>query len=109
MLMTKHIFFVHTGRDNYHHIIVTRLCDGVQKYFFQCNGSQLGIEKFLSSMTDELTEGYFPRAGKKGADTDNWKFLGDNPNRLDAEHLARLNLNRRCLFNEISGRYEFKI
>lgn len=98
MLMTKYIYFVHQGDNGYFHIIITRLSDGVQKYFFTCNGSKAGHEKFLSSMTDELTEGYFPKPGKRGLGVDNWAFLGINPDRAIAENLARtafVNLSQR--------------
>lgn len=92
MLMTKYTYFVHEGRDGYLHSVVTRLSDGAEKYFFQCGGSKAGLEKFFESMTDELTEGYFPKAGKKGGDVDNWAFRGFSLDRLEAYALARLKI-----------------
>lgn len=95
MLMTKYIFLVHTGQDGYCHTVVTRLHDGVQKYFYQCGGSAEGVTKFMQSMTDELIEGYFPRVDKKGkmvGGVDNWAYLGANPDRAVAEQLARIDL-----------------
>lgn len=89
--MTKYTYFVHKGTDGYHHSVVTRLADGVQKYFFQCGGSIGGLTEFFESMTDELVESYFPRVDKKGkvvGGGDNWLYLGDNPNRAVAEKLA---------------------
>lgn len=93
MLMKKHIFLVHRGQDGYHHIVVTRVIDGAQKYFFQCGGTVEGITRFFESMTDELAEGYFPKPGKHGkSEVDNWAFLGHNPDRAVAEELARVDL-----------------
>ena len=91
MLMTKYIFLVHKGQDGYHHSVVTRLSDGVQKYFYQCGGSVEGLTSVFESMTDELAEGYFPRTDKKGkliGGVDNWLYLGENPDRAVAEKLA---------------------
>jgi hypothetical protein len=90
MLMTKYKFFtMHDQIGN--HTVVTRLEDGAQKYFFQAGADNTeGITKFLKSMTDELTEGYFPKAGKKGGSpADNWAFIGNNPGRQLAEQKAK--------------------
>jgi len=84
-LMTKFTFHVHQDNKGYLHLVVTRLTDGATKYFFQAHGTVEGMSYFMCSMTDELTEGYFPKVGKKGSDVDNWAFLGDNPGRLIAE------------------------
>lgn len=93
MLMTKYAFFVHQGSDGHLHSHVVRLSDGVKKYFFQCSGTKEGLERFFSSMTDELIEGYFPKPNKKGGSiVDNWAFLGSNPDRVIAEELAFINL-----------------
>lgn len=100
MLMTKYIFLVHKGADGYHHTVVTRVADGVQKYFFQCGGNVDSIGKFFESMTDELVEGYFPRVNKKGKEiggVDNWLYLGPNPDRAEAERLARIDLTHHKL------------
>lgn len=100
MLMTKYIFLVHKGQDGYHHIVVTRTVDGVQKYFFQCGGSVEGLTRFFESMTDELAEGYFPRVDRKGkavGEVDNWLYLGPNPDRTEAERLARIDLTHHRL------------
>lgn len=100
MLMTKYIYLVHQGKDGYFHTVVTRLSDGVQKYFFQCGGSKEGLERFMESMTDELAEGYFPRIDKKGkvvGGFDNWLYLGENPDRAVAEEQARIDLTRHRL------------
>ena len=102
--MTKYIFLVHKGQDSYHHSVVTRLEDGVQKYFFQCGGSVEGLEYFFSHMTDELAEGYFPRVDKKGkmvGTVDNWLYLGPNPDRTEAERLARVDLTHHTLKHTI--------
>ena len=102
--MTKYIFLVHKGQDGYHHSVVTRVADGVQKYFFQCGGSKAGLEDFLSSMTDELCEGYFPRMDKKGkviGGVDNWLYLGENPCRAIAEELARIDLTHALVSRKI--------
>ena len=104
MLMTKYIFLVHKGQDGYHHLVVTRVADGVQKYFFQCGGSVEGLTRFFESMTDELAEGYFPRVDKKGkmvGGVDNWLYLGDNPDRAEAERLARVDLTHHRLKHTI--------
>lgn len=101
MLMTKYIYLVHRGQDGYLHTVVTRLSDGVQKYFFQCGGTKTGMESFLESMTDELVEGYFPKAGKKGGDVDNWAFIGHNPDRAVAEELARIDLTHSVVSRKI--------
>lgn len=93
MLMTKFMFTVHQGQDGYIHTVVTRLDDGAQKYFFQANGNVEGTTAHLNSMTDELTEGYFPKPGKRGGDVDNWAFLGPNPDRAVAEEQARIDWN----------------
>ena len=95
MLMTKYIFLVHRDARGYHHSVVTRLDDGMQKYFFQCGGSVEGLTKFFESMTDELAESYFPRVDKKGkvvGGVDCWLYLGENPDRNFAEALARVQL-----------------
>lgn len=85
--MTKFIFVVHEGTKG-SHIVVVRLADGKQKYFFQ-TGKGPGVAKFMESMTDELTEGYFPKPDKKGRpEVDNWAFLGFDPDRAVAEALA---------------------
>jgi len=100
MLMTKYIYLVHQGEDGYFHSVVTRVNDGVQKYFFQCGGSKEGLERFFQSMTDELIDSYFPRVDKKGKQiggVDNWLYLGENPNRAVAEELARVDLTHRKL------------
>ena len=86
--MTKFTFYVHQDDRGYHHLVVTRLSDGVQKYFFQAHGCVEGMTSFMNSMTDELTDGYFPKAHKKGSDVDNWAFLGDNPARAKALELS---------------------
>lgn len=97
MLMMKYIFLVHVGADGYHHSVVTRISDGAQKYFFQCGGTMAGLEQFFSSMTDELIESCFPRLDKKGKEVGNfdcWQFIGANPDRVDAERLARIDLTK---------------
>lgn len=89
--MTKYTFYVHKDARGYHHSVVTRLSDGMQKYFFQCGGSVEGLTRFFESMTDELVESYFPRVDKKGkvvGGVDNWLYLGDNPDRAVVEGLA---------------------
>ena len=104
MLMTKYIFHVHKGQDGYHHTVVTRLSDGIQKYFYQCDGSVEGLTRLLESMTDELAEGYFPRADKKGkivGGVDCWLYLGENPDRAEAERLARIDLTHYKLKHTI--------
>jgi len=103
-MMEKYIYLVHQGQDGYLHTVITRLDDGVQKYFFQCGGSKAGLEVFLSSMTDELCEGYFPRADKKGKTigaVDNWRYLGENPCRAVAEELARIDLTHALVSRKI--------
>jgi hypothetical protein len=100
-LMTKFIFYVHQGENNHHHVVVTRLADSVQKYFFQTHGSMDGITFFMNSMTDELVDSYFPKAHKKGSDVDNWAFLGHNSGRVEAERLARLDLTYYRLAHKI--------
>lgn len=89
MLMTKYKFL--TLYHNGNHLVVTRLVDGAQKYFFQAGEDKTaGITMFMESMTDELVEGYFPKPGKRGGDpVDNWAFLGHNPGRAIAEQKAR--------------------
>jgi len=90
MLMTKFIFTVHQAQDGSLHTVVTRVSDQAQKYFYQANGTVEGMTKFMMSMTDDLTEGYFPKPGKNGKSTvDNWAFLGPNPDRVFAEEQAR--------------------
>lgn len=104
MLMTKYIFLVHQSDDGYLHTVVTRLSDGLQKYFFQCGGSVAGMTSFMNSMTDDLAESYFPRVDKKGktiGGVDNWIYLGENPNRLVAEELARRDLTAHRLTHKI--------
>jgi hypothetical protein len=101
MLMTKFIFLVHVGQDGHHHTVITRVADGAQKYFYQCGGSVEGLTNFFESMTDELVDGYFPKANKKGSDVDNWAFLGPNPDRVKAEELARIDLTHRRLTHTI--------
>jgi hypothetical protein len=104
MLMTKYIFFVHKGVDDYLHSVVTRLEDGAQKYFFQCGGSVEGLTKFFESMTDELVETYFPRVDKKGkvvGGVDNWLYLGFNPDREEAQRLAKIRLTEHGLEHKI--------
>lgn len=100
MLMTKFIYLVHVGKDGYFHTVVTRLDDGLQKYFFQCGGSKEGLERHMESMTDDLMESNFPRVDKKGKQiggVDNWLYLGENPDRAAAEELARIDLTRARL------------
>jgi len=101
MLMTKYIFLVHRDDRGYLHVVVTRAVDGVQKYFFQAHGTVEGMTAFMNSMTDELTEGYFPKAHKKGSDVDNWAFLGPNPGRTEAERLARIDLTHHRLAHKV--------
>jgi len=104
MLMTKYIYLVHIGEDGYFHSVVTRLSDGVQKYFFQCGGSAAGLKKFFDNMSDELIESYFPRVDKKGkiiGGVDNWLYLGANPDRAEAERLARVDLTHHKLKHTI--------
>ena len=85
--MTKYDYLVHEGSRG-SHIVVTRLFDGAQKYFFQ-TGKGPGVAKFLDSMTDELTDGYFPKPDKKGRlEVDNWAFLGFDIDRHVAHALA---------------------
>ena len=84
-LSTKFTFHVHQDDKGYLHLVVTRLTDGATKYFYQAHGNVEGMNDFMCSMTDELLDGYYPKAGKKGTDTDNWAFLGDNPGRAVAE------------------------
>jgi len=86
--MTKYIYFVYKGDKGYHSIL-TRLSDGLIKYFYQASGSVEGLSFFMDSLTDDLVDGFFPRAGKKTVDCDNWAFLGDNPDRVKAETLAK--------------------
>jgi hypothetical protein len=103
-MMEKHIYLVHQGQDGYLHTVVTRLEDGVQKYFFQCGGTKAGVEYFLSHMTDELAQGYFPRvdrSGKTVGGVDNWLYLGPNPDRAEAERLARIDLTHAKLCRTI--------
>jgi hypothetical protein len=55
-------------------------------------------------MTDELCEGYFPRADKKGKTigaVDNWRYLGENPCRAVAEELARIDLTHALVSRKI--------
>lgn len=87
--MTKYKFLVFYHQGN--HLVVTRLDDGAQKYFFQAGtDNTAGLSYFMESMTDELIEGYFPKPGKRGGSpVDNWAFLGDNPGRLITEQKAR--------------------
>jgi len=102
--MTKYIFLVHKGQDGYHHSVVTRVADGVQKYFYQCGGSVEGLTQFFESMTDELAGGYFPRVDKNGkavGGVDNWLYLGLNPDRAEAERLARVDLTHHRLKHTI--------
>ena len=96
MLMTKFVFTVHQAQNGNLHTVVSRLADGAQKYFFQASGTAEGVTKFMMSMTDELTEGYFPKPGKNGKSTvDNWAFLGPNPDRAVVEEQARANVARQ--------------
>lgn len=98
MLMLKYTYFVYEGKKGMH-IVVTRLSDGVQKYFFQCAKGP-GVAKFMESMTGELTEGYFPKPDKKGRPhVDNWAFLGHDPDRAIAEELAREDASFKKLRN----------
>jgi len=83
-LSTKFIWYVHQDARGYLHLVVTRLTDGATKYFFQAHGDVESMNRFMISMTDDLFDGYFPRPGKKVIDTDNWAFLGDNPDRWTA-------------------------
>lgn len=102
MLATKYIYTVHKGQDGYYHVVVTRLSDGMQKYFFQCVSTMEGMTRFFKSMTDELTDSYFPRTDKKGKQVggvDNWQYLGDNPDRAVVEEQARQDLVRYRLAN----------
>lgn len=104
MLMTKYIYLVHVGQDGYFHTVVTRIEDGLQKYFFQCRGSKEGLESHLKSMTDDLMDGNFPREDKKGkliGGVDNWLYLGPNPDRAEAERLARIDLTHAHLARKI--------
>jgi len=90
MLMTKYKFLtLHDERGN--HLVVTRLEDGAQKYFFLAGEDRTqGLTEFMKSMTDELIEGYFPKPGKRGGSpVDNWAFLGHNPGRQLAEQRGR--------------------
>jgi hypothetical protein len=87
-LSTRFTFYVHTDARGYLHLVVTRLTDGATKYFFQAHGTAEGMTYFMCSMTDELIDGYYPKAGKKGSEVDNWAFLGDNPGRAEAEAKA---------------------
>lgn len=89
MLMTEYKFLVLYHNGN--HLVVTRLKDGAQKYFFQAGEDKTaGITTFMESMTDELIEGYYPKPNRKGMlSVDNWAFLGHNPGRLLAEQKAR--------------------
>lgn len=85
--MTKFSYFVYEG-NTAAHLIVTRLADGKQKYFYSARKGP-GIAQFMDTMTDELIDGYYPKPNKQGkSDVDNWAFLGDNPDRLIAESLA---------------------
>jgi hypothetical protein len=92
--MVEFTFYVHEGTKG-SHIVVTRLKDGKQKYFFQ-TGKGHGISKFMESMTDELCEGYWPKPKKKKdsdileekPEVDNWAFLGHDPDRAIAVDLA---------------------
>lgn len=92
--MKNYVYLVqHDARGN--HLVVTRVLDGAMKYFFLAGADNTaGLSKFMNSMTDELVDGYFPRAGKKSQDSvvDNWAFLGANPGRQVAEHQARIDL-----------------
>lgn len=94
MLMVEFTFYVYEGTKG-SHIVVTRLKDGKQKYFFQ-TGKGPGVAKFMESMTDELCEGYWPKPKKKKEgdtseekpEVDNWAFLGHDPDREIALALA---------------------
>jgi hypothetical protein len=95
--MNKFKFLVHEGTKGLH-IVVTRLSDRAQKYFFQTNKNKAGMESFLSSMTDELTESYFPKPDKHGrSPVDNWAYLGTDPDRYVLEMCAKYSLE----FNEM--------
>ncbi len=103
MLMTEFTFLVHEGRRG-SHIVVTRLSDGKQKYFFQTQKGP-GIAKFMESMTDELCEGYWPKPKKKKAgdtseekpEVDNWEFLGPDYDRTYTECLASFEYELRLM------------
>lgn len=61
-----------------------------------------GLTRFFESMTDELTESYFPRVDKKGkvvGGVDNWLYLGYNPDRAVAEKLAA----EAATFHKLAG------
>lgn len=89
-LSTKFVFHVHTDNSGYLHIVVTRLADGVIKYFFQAHGNTESMVRFLNTLTDDLFDGHFPKVGKSGAGTDNWDYLKDNPHRAMAEAEAAM-------------------
>lgn len=94
MLMTKYTYWVHPGSKGTH-IVVTRLTDGAQKYFFQTTKGP-GIVQFMDSITDELCDGYWPKPKKKKAgeeeksEVDNWAFLGYGIDRSCAEAMSRI-------------------
>ena len=92
-LMSKYTFYIHRVGKGYLHIVVTRLSDGATKYFYQAHGDAEKMTEFMNVITDELADGYFPRAGKKGGvpdvPVDNWAYLGPNPERLVAEAAAK--------------------
>ena len=104
MPMTKYIYLVHKGQDGYHHSVVTRVADGATKYFYQCGGSVEGLTFFFEHMTDELAESYFPRVDKKGkvvGGVDCWLYLGENPDRIEAERLAADQFTKYRLENPV--------
>lgn len=88
--MTKYKFLVLYHQGN--HLVVTRLDDGAQKYFFQAGADNTrGLSYFMESMTDELIESYFPKPGKRGGSpADNWAFLGYNLGRKAVEAMAEV-------------------
>lgn len=65
MLMTKFKFEVVIKEDGAY-TAVDRLFDGATKTFFQAGiKDPKGIESFMSSITDELADTYFPKHRKK--------------------------------------------
>lgn len=63
MLMTKFTYVVEEKEDGLH-TTVTRLSDGSQRKFFQCNRNKAGLESLMDSITDDLADGYWPKERK---------------------------------------------
>ncbi len=64
MLMTKFTFSVEI-RDGGAHTTVTRLADGAGQTFFQAGHTDPAcMEYFMTSITDDQAENYFPKERK---------------------------------------------